>query len=303
MSDANKAVFLSYASQDAEAARRICDALRAAGVEVWFDQSELVGGDAWDQKIRRQIKDCALLIPIISANTQARREGYFRLEWRLADQRTHLMAKGLPFLLPVLIDETRDSDAHVPDSFTEVQWTRLPGGETSPAFAARVKRLLSGEQGAGSKEQIVGASLDGASSQANGETHPKGPRWMRPVLASAAIVIAVLAVTLITRRDHEPIASPSATASAPVTEIARIRANLRPDEWTRADFEAFKPVVDRLIQANPENGEAWALRSIANSLLVIRNLDSGTTPLEVGKEAADRALRLAPKSSACISRR
>ena len=33
------AVFLSYASQDAEAARRICDVLRAAGVEVWFDPS------------------------------------------------------------------------------------------------------------------------------------------------------------------------------------------------------------------------------------------------------------------------
>ena len=44
MSDATKAVFLSYASQDSEAAKRICDALRTSGVEVWFDQSELVGG-------------------------------------------------------------------------------------------------------------------------------------------------------------------------------------------------------------------------------------------------------------------
>jgi hypothetical protein len=47
MSDAAKAVFLSYASQEAEAALRPCSGLRAAGVEVWFDQSELVGGDAW----------------------------------------------------------------------------------------------------------------------------------------------------------------------------------------------------------------------------------------------------------------
>ena len=144
MSEPTKAVFLSYASQDAEAARRICEALRAAGVEVWFDQSELVGGDAWDQKIRKQIKECALLIPIISANTQSRTEGYFRLEWRLADQRTHLMAKGRPFLLPVVIDDTRDAEAHVPDSFTEVQWTKLLGGETPPAFCARVKKLLGG---------------------------------------------------------------------------------------------------------------------------------------------------------------
>src|SRR5438552_12495481 len=108
MSDASKAVFLSYASQDAGAAQRICDAVRAAGVEVWFDQSELVGGDAWDSKIRKQIKECALLIPIVSANTQARAEGYFRLEWRLADQRTHLMGKSKAFLLPVCIDDTRD---------------------------------------------------------------------------------------------------------------------------------------------------------------------------------------------------
>ena len=54
------AVFLSYASQDAEAAQRICAALRSAGVEVWFDQSELRGGDAWDQSIRKQSKTCAL---------------------------------------------------------------------------------------------------------------------------------------------------------------------------------------------------------------------------------------------------
>lgn len=31
-------MFLSYASQDIEAARRICEALRAAGIEVWLDE-------------------------------------------------------------------------------------------------------------------------------------------------------------------------------------------------------------------------------------------------------------------------
>jgi hypothetical protein len=37
MSEPGKAVFLSYASQDSEAAKRIADALRTTGVEVWFD--------------------------------------------------------------------------------------------------------------------------------------------------------------------------------------------------------------------------------------------------------------------------
>jgi hypothetical protein len=94
MTDPSKAVFLSYASQDAEPARRICEALRAAGIEVWFDQSELRGGDTWDALIRQQIKACYLFVPMISANTQSREEGYFRREWKLAVDRTNDMAGG-----------------------------------------------------------------------------------------------------------------------------------------------------------------------------------------------------------------
>jgi TolB-like protein len=56
------------------------------------------GGDAWDASIRRQIKSCALFIPVISRNTHTRGEGYFRLEWKLAVDRSHLMASDLPFL-------------------------------------------------------------------------------------------------------------------------------------------------------------------------------------------------------------
>jgi TolB-like protein/tetratricopeptide (TPR) repeat protein len=137
-----KAVFLSYASQDAEAARRICETLRVAGIEVWFDQSELRGGDAWDRKIRQQIKDCALFVPLISAHTEARPEGYFRLEWHLADQRTHLMARTKAFVVPVVVDDTPDASAEVPDSFSSVQWTRLPAGETPSSFCERISTLL-----------------------------------------------------------------------------------------------------------------------------------------------------------------
>ena len=145
MTEPSRAVFLSYASQDAEAAQKICEALRAAGIEVWFDQSELRGGDAWDQSIRKQIKTCALFLPVISRSTHDRDEGYFRLEWKLAVDRCQLMAADKAFLLPVVIDDTRDDDERVPERFREVQWTRLPGGETSPAFVERVRRLLSPE--------------------------------------------------------------------------------------------------------------------------------------------------------------
>jgi len=142
VTESNKAIFLSYAKEDGEAAARICEALRAAGLEVWFDQSELRGGDAWDAAIRRQIKTCALMIPVISANTQGRAEGYFRLEWKLAIDRSHLMSHDRAFLIPVVIDDTAEGDERVPEKFREVQWTRLPDGHTSGAFVARMAKLL-----------------------------------------------------------------------------------------------------------------------------------------------------------------
>jgi TolB-like protein len=141
-SDGHRAVFLSYASEDAEAAARICTSLRNAGIEVWFDQNELRGGAAWDSAIKKQIKTCALFVPIISANSRARVEGYFRFEWKLAVDRSHLMAAEKAFLLPVVIDGTDEVDARVPDKFHEVQWTWLSGGQTSAAFVEQVSRLL-----------------------------------------------------------------------------------------------------------------------------------------------------------------
>ena len=109
-SSPSRAVFLSCASQDAEAARRICDTLRAAGVEVGFDaDGGLEQGDEWDAKIRKPIKECVLFIPLISANTQARYEGHFRLEWELAAERAMSIAAGVAFILPIIIDATRDA--------------------------------------------------------------------------------------------------------------------------------------------------------------------------------------------------
>src|SRR5262249_46114268 len=143
MSTTSRAVFLSYASEDAPAAQRIAEALRAAGVEVWFDREELRGGDAWDQKIRQQIRDCRLFVPIISAHAEARLEGYFRREGKLAVDRTDDMASEVAFLLPVVIDDTPNASAHVPERFRHVQWMRLPAGEASDGFTEQVRRLMS----------------------------------------------------------------------------------------------------------------------------------------------------------------
>jgi len=126
--------------------RFIRDALSAAGIEVWYDENELDGGDAWDQKIRRQIRACDYFMPIISATTEARPEGYFRREWRLAVERTLDMADDHTFLLPVVIDDTSEAGARVPERFVAVQWLKAPGGRPTPALETLCRRIMSGKR-------------------------------------------------------------------------------------------------------------------------------------------------------------
>ena len=149
---AKGAIFLSYARDDTASAQRMAEALSSHGVEVWFDQNELRGGDSWDSKIRRQIKECALFMPVISAHTQERHEGYFRREWKLGAERTHDMAAGVAFIVPVVIDEISEQTAILPDEFLRVQWTRLAGALPTAQFVDHVKRLL------GSPRKTVGTS-------------------------------------------------------------------------------------------------------------------------------------------------
>ena len=138
-------VFLSYASADRAAARALKDALPTFGMEVWYDESDLGGGEIWDQKIRKQIRECDYFMPLVSAQTEARHEGYFRREWRLAVERTLDMADDHAFLLPVVIDETSQSGARVPEKFLSVQWVRVPGGKPNASLEALCRRLVSGE--------------------------------------------------------------------------------------------------------------------------------------------------------------
>jgi TolB-like protein len=226
VTEPSHAVFLSYASQDAGAAQKICEALRAAGIEVWFDQSELRGGDAWDQSIRKQIKTCALFLPVISHTTHDRVEGYFRLEWKLGVDRSHLISADQAFLLPVVIDDTRDDDERVPERFREVQWTRLPAGATPANFVERVRRLLSGEPSLQPTRSVSGAARVSSAAPTNGKPVPASWRSKTALLATIAVLVVAVGYLVANRfvpskRGAEVGAAPAPAAqSAPATVTA-----------------------------------------------------------------------------------
>ena len=127
------AVFISYASQDLTTVEKLKNYMENFGLEVWFDKMRLEAGDEYDLKVRRNIRDCAVFVPVISRNTEERLEGYFRREWRYALDRAMNIDDSVPFLLPIVIDDT-PYNGMVPEEFNKRQWSRAEGGLPSADF-------------------------------------------------------------------------------------------------------------------------------------------------------------------------
>ena len=138
----DNAVFISYAREDLPAVQQIKAGLESAGIITWFDMDRLEGGDDFDRKIQRNIARCSYFIPVVSAATQRRQEGYFRREWSYAIDRVRNMADGALFILPVTIDATNAAEALVPDKFKALHFTQLPGGEVPAEFAQRLTDFM-----------------------------------------------------------------------------------------------------------------------------------------------------------------
>jgi hypothetical protein len=143
----DRAIFISYARQDLAAAKQMKAGLDAIGLTSWFDMDRLGAGDDYDRKIQRNIGNCSFFLPLISATTDQRVEGYFRREWSYALDRVRNIADQAIFIVPVAIDDASPATALVPERFKAVHWERLPGGIVTPEFAQRLRELMGkGEQ-------------------------------------------------------------------------------------------------------------------------------------------------------------
>jgi Flp pilus assembly protein TadD len=234
-------------------------------------------------------------MPVISANTNARAEGYFRLEWKLAVDRSHLMADDQPFLFPIVIDDTAEPTARVPDRFREVQWTRLDVKDTPESLAGRVQRLL-----AGNAEPVRPRP---APTSANRETTAPAPTrgWVRNLSIVGGLLIG-LVYALRTPFGHffppERKAPPVASTPA-VSEGIKLAQQARTlyDKvgFGRDDLVLADDLAKRATDLEPTAAFAWGVRAHVQAAFLFRGFAVGDEFVHRARDAqsfANRAVAL-----------
>jgi hypothetical protein len=75
-----KHVFISYVHDNATLVERLCNTLKASGIEVWRDRDDVKPGAQWEYAIRDAIANGAYFIACFSKEYNARSRSYLNEE-------------------------------------------------------------------------------------------------------------------------------------------------------------------------------------------------------------------------------
>lgn len=217
-------IFLSYTERDRDTARRVAEALGAAGWSVWWDR-RIPAGETWRGVLAHALEDMRCMVVLWSAKS-------IESEW-VYEEASEGRRQGK--LVPVMIEAVRP-----PAGFREIQAADLTGWDGSSDFEglrlllADLENLLGkpaagrGKQPySGKKAPIV--ATDNANDLPYGDTELPGfkshapdpkPRWPRWALAGGLLLLAALVTVSVSRRHDD---TPPA-AKSPITESAKANA-------------------------------------------------------------------------------
>ena len=137
-------LFVSYASEDREAARRLVDGLKAEGFDVWFDKDRLLGGEVFQPDINKAIDKCSLFLPLISHHTGAYNRAFHK-EWNAALERMDKYPRNVSFVLPVIIDDSSvdlKSQKGVDERWMKLTTMVAPEGAVTGELIEAIKKAL-----------------------------------------------------------------------------------------------------------------------------------------------------------------
>lgn len=112
-------VFLCHASTDKPKVRELYRYLKRRGINPWFDEEHLVGGQDWQVEIPKALATSDAIIICLTKNS-ADKEGYIQKEIKFALDKALEMPEGRIFLIPVKFEE-----CEVPFTLSRYQWVDL----------------------------------------------------------------------------------------------------------------------------------------------------------------------------------
>lgn len=124
------AVYVSCARSDRAAAERFAAILDEAGLDAWFDRNDEQGGNRYENRVRQNIQRCDLFVPLISRQTEAQTDGFFRREWEWAIERMENLEGNVRFIIPAMIEDGLAA-GQLPPTFRKVTPSLAPAGQPS----------------------------------------------------------------------------------------------------------------------------------------------------------------------------
>jgi hypothetical protein len=181
-------IFISYSRKDTDFVRKLAGDLETAGYDVWWDLTDLRGGDEWVTRIAAAIEASDFIIVVLSPNS-------IQSEWV---RKEYTQALGLhKRIIPIMF-----AASPVPFALNTINYVNFVSGEYQDNFAELLKALGYTEQPpvVTPFKRVQGAI----------------PAWMR--YGIPALLGIVLLLFLILRPGPEtPLPTPSPTTASTVT--------------------------------------------------------------------------------------
>ncbi len=99
-------VFINYANEDYEMAKRIYDDLKEAGVNPWLNSEDILPGENRKMTIQKAVKESSCFLALFSSNSVSKR-GFVQKELKLALETLDEIPLGEIFFIPVRIDDCK----------------------------------------------------------------------------------------------------------------------------------------------------------------------------------------------------
>ena len=130
-------VFISHANQDEALASKIVSSLEDAGLEVWYDEREIMPGDNWADQIARGLKEANAMVVLITPTALQSNHMQRDVDYALTQKRF----KGR--LVPVLAGESQHFQGwSIPWIFEHLPTISLKGNGSSKEELEQIAEVL-----------------------------------------------------------------------------------------------------------------------------------------------------------------